>query len=126
VTGATIHVHDLLVVGLPAIILVATRMSGFLALGWVSTRIARATDNVRKYIGFGLMPQAGLALALALLFVKTFPKLGAGAAALVFGGVAINEMLAPVLYRYALVKAGEAGQASRVEAREPVHASAAH
>ncbi|HEX6546114.1 MAG TPA: cation:proton antiporter, partial [Bryobacteraceae bacterium] len=74
VTGATIHVHDLLVVGLPAIILVATRMSGFLALGWVSTRIARATDNVRKYIGFGLMPQAGLALALALLFVKTFPK----------------------------------------------------
>ena len=68
----------------------------------------------------------GLALALALLFVKTFPKLGAGAAALVFGGVAINEMLAPVLYRYALVKTGEAGQAKRVEAGEPVHASVGH
>ena len=126
VTGATIHVHDLLVVGLPAIVLVATRMSGFLALGWLSTRIARATDNVRKYIGFGLMPQAGLALALALLFVKTFPKLGAGAAALVFGGVAINEMVAPVLYRYALVKTGEAGKATHVEAEEPVQVSAGH
>lgn len=126
VTGATIHIHDLLILGLPAVVLVATRMSGFLALGWISTRIARATDNVRKYIGFGLMPQAGLALALALLFVKTFPKLGAGAAALVFGGVAINEMLAPVLYRYALVKTGEAWQAKRVGAGEPVHASAGH
>jgi Kef-type K+ transport system membrane component KefB len=126
VTGATIHIHDLLILGLPAIILVGIRMSGFLGLGWVSTRIARATDNVRKYIGLGLMPQAGLALALALLFVKTFPKLGAGAAALVFGCVAINEMLAPVLYRYALVKTGEAGQATRLPAEEPAQVTASN
>jgi Kef-type K+ transport system membrane component KefB len=124
VTGATIHIHDLLILGLPAIILVGTRMTGFLTLGWVSTRIARAADNVQKFIGFGLMPQAGLALALALLFVKTFPKLGAGAAALVFGGVAINEMVAPVLYRYALVKTGEVGQAGQVANEEAAQVTA--
>lgn len=113
VAGATVHIRDLLVVGIPALILVATRATGFATLGWVSTTVAEAPDHVRKYVGFGLMPQAGLALALALLFVKTFPQFGAAASALVFGAVAINEMLAPILYRFALVKTGEAGKATR-------------
>ena len=122
VTGATIHVHELLIVGVPALVLVSTRAAGFIGLGWVATTAAQATDSVRKYIGFGLMPQAGLALALALLFVKTFPRIGKGASALVFGGVAINEMLAPILYRFALVRTGEAGQAQRTEDKEAVPA----
>lgn len=120
VTGATIHIKELLVVGLPALALVSTRAAGFIGLGRVATSLAQATDNVRKYVGFGLTPQAGLALALALLFVKTFPSLGEGAAALVFGGVAINEMVAPILYRFALVRTGEAGQARRTHEEEAV------
>ena len=111
VTGATIHIRELMVVGIPAILLVLTRAGGFIGLGRIATRLANAPEVVRKYIGLGLMPQAGLALALALLFVKTFPEIGAAASALVFGGVAINEMIAPVLYRYALVESGEAGRA---------------
>ncbi len=109
VAGATVHIRELLVVGIPALVLVSTRASGFIGLGRVATTLADAPDTVKKYIGFGLMPQAGLALALALLFVKTFPRIGAQASALIFGGVAINEMIAPVLYRFALVRSGEAG-----------------
>ncbi len=111
VTGAAVHVRDLMVVGIPAIVLVLTRAAGFLGLGKIATSLADSPGAVKQYIGFGLMPQAGLALALAILFVKTFPSMGEAAAALVFGGVAINEMIAPVLYRYALVKTGEAGKA---------------
>lgn len=111
VTGATIHIRELLVVGVPALILILVRATGFIGLGRVATTIAKAPDTVRNYVGFGLMPQAGLALALALLFVKTFPRIGGEASALVFGAVAINEMLAPVLYRFALVRSGEAGRA---------------
>jgi Kef-type K+ transport system membrane component KefB len=122
VTGATIHIRELIVVGLPALVLVCTRAAGFIGLGWVATTMAEANDNVRKYVGLGLMPQAGLALALALLFVKTFPSIGEGASALVFGGVAINEMIAPILYRFALVRTGEAGQAQSTHAAEPVPA----
>ncbi|MBV8073696.1 MAG: cation:proton antiporter [Acidobacteriaceae bacterium] len=116
VTGATIHIRELLVVGVPAILLILTRACGFIGLGRIATTLANAPETVRSYIGFGLMPQAGLALALALLFVKTFPTIGAEASALVFGGVAINEMVAPVLYRFALVKTGEAGVAERMKA----------
>jgi Kef-type K+ transport system membrane component KefB len=124
ITGATVHIHELVVLGIPAVILVAARAAGFFGLGWAATRVAGSSAPVQKYIGFGLMPQAGLALALALLFVKTFPTLGAAAAALVFGGVAINEMLAPVLYRFALVRSGEAGKAARGPIGEPTAAAA--
>ncbi len=113
VTGATIHLRELLVVWAPAVLFVLVRAGGFLGLGWLSSRLAGAPDSVRKYAGFGLMPQAGLALALALLFVRTFPNFGAEAAALILGAVAINEMVAPVLYRFALVRSGEAGQGLR-------------
>ena len=114
VTGATVHIRELVVVGIPALILVSTRAAGFIGLGRLATTIVGAPEHVRTHIGLGLMPQAGLALALALLFVKTFPTIGAEASALVFGGVAINEMVAPVLYRWALVRTGEANKVEAV------------
>jgi Kef-type K+ transport system membrane component KefB len=119
VTGANVHIRELVVVGGAAVVLVLTRAFGFLGLGRLATTLAKTPDNVKKYIGFGLMPQAGLALALALLFVQTFPKIGVEASALVFGGVAINEMIAPILYRFALVRSGEAGATETVPLNEP-------
>jgi Kef-type K+ transport system membrane component KefB len=126
VAGATVHIRELSVVWISAVTIVLTRAVGFTTLGWVATTLAKAEDNVRKYVGFGLMPQAGLALALALLFVKTFPTYGAEASALVFGTVAINELIAPVLYRFALVKSGEAGKSERAKLGEAVSTQAVH
>ena len=65
---------------------------------------------VQRYAGFGLLPQAGLALALSMLFGKTFPEFGTEAGALTLGVVAINELVAPALYRFALIRSGEAGR----------------
>ena len=115
VTGSTIHIEQLLIVGVPALIFVGVRASGFLAGNWIATTIADAPETVRKYAGFGLLPQAGLALALALLFVRIFPQFGAGASALVLSIVAINEIAAPVLYRFALIRSGETKQAKAPE-----------
>ncbi|MEO7144588.1 MAG: cation:proton antiporter [Bryobacteraceae bacterium] len=88
VTGATIHLNELALVAAPAVIFVAARATGFLAGATLAGWLAHAPDAVRKYAGLGLTPQAGLALALALLFVRTFPNFGAGAAALVRSGEA--------------------------------------
>lgn len=110
VAGATLHVHALLVVGVPATIFVLVRAAGFLAGTRVAAQLAGAPAVVGRYAGFGLLPQAGLALALALLFARTFPEFGAGASALVFAVVALNEIVAPIAYRVALVRSGEAGR----------------
>jgi Kef-type K+ transport system membrane component KefB len=115
VAGAGIHITALAAVGVPAAIFVATRASGLYLGSWLGCRLAGTSDVVRRYAGVGLMPQAGLALALALLFQRAFPQLGDQAAALVFGIVAVNELLAPVLLRIALVRSGEAGQRRHAE-----------
>jgi len=109
--GASIHLDVLAVVGIPAVIFVGVRAVSYLATSRLAATIAGADPVVRRYVGFGLLPQAGLALALGLLMVKTFPAVGQAAGTLVLGVVAINEMVMPILYRFALIRAGESGRA---------------
>ena len=96
-------------VGVPALAFVLVRAAGFLGGARIATRLAGAPEVVQRWVGFGLLPQAGLALALSMLFARTFPEFGAEAGAMMLGVVALNELVAPVLYRWALVKSGEAG-----------------
>jgi len=110
VAGATIHLDVLAVVGLPAMVLLVVRGAGFVFGTRLAGRIAGSPQVVRRYAGFGLLPQAGLALALALLFTRSFPQFGTEASALVFGIVGLNELIAPILYRWALVRSGESGK----------------
>lgn len=110
VSGATIHLDALQQMGLTAALFVLIRGASFLLGTQAGARLAGSPDVVRRYAGFGLMPQAGLALALALLFARSFPSLGEEASAFVFGVVALNELIAPVLYRRALIKSGESGR----------------
>jgi Kef-type K+ transport system membrane component KefB len=108
--GANLHLDVLAVVGGPALLFVLVRGVGLLFGSASGARAAAAPPSVRRFAGFGLLPQAGLALALAMIFAKTFPEFGAQAGALTLGVVAINELVAPALYRFALVRSGEAGQ----------------
>ena len=110
IAGAGVHLDSLAVMAIPASLVVMVRAAGYWTGTWVAGRIAEAPRIVSRLGGFGLMPQAGLALALAALFVQSFPSLGAGAGDLIFSVVAMNEMIAPVIFRLALLRSGEAGK----------------
>jgi len=110
IAGAGVHLHALALFVLPALLIVVVRASGFFVGTRVAARLAGSPDTVRRYGAFGLMPQAGLALALAALFRESFPMLGSDAGDLVFSVVALNEMIAPIAWRVAILKSGEAGQ----------------
>lgn len=109
VAGASIHLDVLASVGLVAAAIVLIRGMGLLVGSSIGARLAGADPMTRRYAGFGLLPQAGLAIALAILFTKAFPSFGEEASALVFGVIAINEIVAPVLFRHAIIKSGESG-----------------
>jgi Kef-type K+ transport system membrane component KefB len=108
VAGATLHIDALGQVWLPATLMVAVRGVGLLVGARLGARLAGAPVAVQRYAGFGLLPQAGLALALSLMFQRTFPEFGAEAGALTLSIVALNELIAPVAYRFALIHSGEA------------------
>ena len=106
---------DLLYKALIPVILIALARAGSF---YVGAKIAcvrtHAAPIVTKYAWFGLLPQSGLALALALLIEKTFGELGKSAAVIVFGVVGVNEMISPVLLRLVIMRSGEAGKRAAV------------
>lgn len=117
--GATIHLDLLVQLGVPAAAVVLARAAGFF-LGTKAATLGKDVDPmVARWTWAGLLPQAGLALALALLIRRSFPELGDAMSALCFAVVAINEMLMPVVMRHALVASGESGRRAERELFAP-------
>ncbi len=94
--------------GIIALILFGVRFVGKYFGAVIGARISHASDTVKKYLGFALVPQAGVALGLALLAKNIFPTLGDILFNVVLISVIINEIVAPPLTKYAIFKAGEA------------------
>jgi Kef-type K+ transport system membrane component KefB len=118
VAGAALRLDVLFAVAVPAGVLVAVRAAAV----WLGSRIAArrsgADRAVRNWAFTAYLPQAGLALALPLMFPKVLPGIAEGPAALVLGIVGINQVLMPPLLRLALLRTGEAGRAESVAASD--------
>jgi Kef-type K+ transport system membrane component KefB len=97
--------------GILALLIVATRFSGKYFGSRIGSKISRAPEPIKKYLGLALLPKAGVTLGLALLAQENFPVFGD----LIFNGVLasviINELVAPPLTKYAITRAGEAERA---------------
>jgi Kef-type K+ transport system membrane component KefB len=124
--GATLRTDALAVIWLPATLIAGVRAFGLLAGARLGARLTGAPQAVQRYAGFGLLPQAGLAQALAILFNRMFPEFADEAGTLVISVVTLNVIFSPVAYRFALVRAGEVGKdAGRTSWPEPIDAEKA-
>lgn len=80
------------------------------------TRLAGAQPNTQRYAWMGFISQAGLALGMAGIIQRTYPgPLGDSLYSLLVAGVALNEMIGPVLLQWGLSLAGETGKATEEE-----------
>ncbi len=93
-----------------ALLIIIGRFSGKLFGSRLGALLSGAPSQVRKYLGLGLLPKAGVTLGLILLAVENpaFARFGEVMVNGVLGSVVINELIAPPLVKYALFKAGEA------------------
>jgi Kef-type K+ transport system membrane component KefB len=112
--GGKIELGLLVEAALPIALIALTRAGVFYAGTKLACVRAGAPPVVSKYAWFGLVPQSGLALALALLVRDTFPTFGPSAALVVFGVVGVNEVISPVVLRVMLARSGEAGRRAAV------------
>jgi len=78
----------------------------FVTSRWAS-RVAQDPPVIQRWGWSSLVSQAGLTLGLSVVIVRTFPEFGEGFRSLVIATVALNEMIGPVLFKYALDRAGE-------------------
>ena len=105
--GASLDLSVLGRAGLALVVYVVMRVVG-MALGcWCGARAVGADPAVQRWMGMALLPQAGVALGMALVAARRFPEVGNSLLALVIATTAFFELVGPVLARYALSRAGE-------------------
>ncbi|UCC23558.1 MAG: cation:proton antiporter [Planctomycetota bacterium] len=86
------------------------RVGGKVAGSWFGARYSGAPTVVRKYLGICLLPQAGVAIGLAILAGQQFGAgLGKTIIMIVMMGTFLMEIFGPMLVKLGIKRAGEVG-----------------
>lgn len=121
--GAEIHFHEFFAVAPYALALAVTRATGLFLGVRLLGGPSGADVRTRAYVPFGMLPQAGIAIALATAVKTTFPTWGPAASTLMLGTIVVNELIGPVIFRIAVSRSGEANQRHDLPlAEHPAHA----
>ncbi len=121
--GANLHVGALSSLGLIGVIYAITRSIGLIFGSRLGGILGGVENKIKKYLGLGILSQAGVAIGLALIVKKEFHGLGKivesstgltigdqiGATVLTTITVTciFFELIGPILTKYGLKKAGE-------------------
>jgi len=124
--GTHIAPGGLAAAGWAVILLPAARAFGIRVGTSVANRKSGLEPQARKAIWKGLIGQAGMTLALAQLVKVTFPTFGAKVQVIVLGMIAMHELFGPVLFRRAIITAGEEGAADLESAQDGPAPAMAH
>lgn len=103
--GATLEVSALKQVGLVAGVFVLARIAGKTMGAAIGARLSGAGPAVRRWMGVSLLPQAGVAIGMALLAAERFPQYQDMILTVVIGTTVVFELAGPVATRYALEQA---------------------
>ena len=96
---------------------IASRSAGKYFGAGISARMTHCDPNIVKYLGITLLPQAGVALGMAIKAVELGPD-GAIVRNITLFAVLIYEIVGPFLTKIALTKAGDIKEEGRTSARE--------
>jgi len=105
--GASLHTQSLLRIGLTGLAYIIFRFIGRLVGAWVGSAISRADRAMRRWMGMALLPQAGVAMGMALVAVQRRPDLEEIVLPIVIASTVLFEVIGPVLTRIGLLRAGE-------------------
>ena len=112
--GANLQLALLPALGLVGVVYIAGRSAGLMGGAWFGAVVGRSEPKIRKYLGMGILSQAGVAIGLALVvkqILAPFGSWGAELGALVITTITatsiIFEIVGPILCKLGLQKAGE-------------------
>jgi Kef-type K+ transport system membrane component KefB len=88
--------------GLLGIVYVFARSAGLILGGHLGARIVGAPAIVQKHLGWCLLPQAGVALGLALLAAERLPEVGEQLLPLIIASTVVFEIVGPIITRHRL------------------------
>ncbi len=106
-SGASLEVHALLLIGVLVTSYLILRILGRLIGAWLGGIIIGADTKLRRWMGFALFPQAGVALGMALVAKQRYPLVAETILPVVIASTIFFELFGPIFTRQALSKWGE-------------------
>jgi Kef-type K+ transport system membrane component KefB len=114
IAGAHLNLGSLPSLGLLGLVYILARSAGKILGAGFGARIGKAPSNIRKYLGIGILSQAGVAIGLSIAVAQQFSQMGVHASEIgtatittVTATCIIFEIIGPIMAKYALKKAGE-------------------
>ena len=109
-SGADLNLSVLPSIGLVGVIYVLVRCIGKVAGAFIGAKVCGASESIQKYLGFALIPQAGMAIGLTVIAKDVLPSHAESIRAVILCAILIYEFVGPSLSKWALKKAGEIAQ----------------
>jgi Kef-type K+ transport system membrane component KefB len=109
--GASISLQAVAAIWPLAIGITLVRALGIWGGSYLGARLTGASVDERRSTWMGLIAQAGVAIGLVVVIAENYPERGAQMQTLILAVIAINQLIGPILGRFALVRAGEVGAA---------------
>lgn len=101
------------------VVYIVVRCAGKYFGAGLSSSIMKCPENVRKYLGVTLFPQAGVALGMVVSAQSLGSEMGGMIRNIILFSVLVYEVAGPMMTRIALTKAGE------IETKQPEHVNRA-
>lgn len=105
--GASLELFSLRNLGIIAGVYFIMRPLGEWIGAYLGAIVSGSSRLVRNYLGFALVPQAGVALGMALLCKSIFPEAGIIVLNVIIATTVVFEIIGPFFTRFALSKADE-------------------
>lgn len=105
--GASLELGQLSTIGLLGAVYVVLRVAARIIGGLLGGPLAGVTLREGWLTGLALMPQAGVAIGMALVAAERFPELGQEILTITIATTVAFELLGPMLTQYALAQAAE-------------------
>jgi len=106
--GANLEIALLQGVWIFGLAFIILRSSGKIIGAYLGGYLSKAEHKIRKYLGWGLLPQAGVAIGLALIVKEEFPQVGNILFPTIIATTVFYEIAGPIFTKYALIASKEA------------------
>ena len=105
--GANLELDIVPRIGVMGLLYIVFRVAGKILGVKLGAWISGAGPNIGSYLGWGLVPQAGVALGVALSAKALYPEYGDIIFTTITATTVIYELIGPLFAKYGLQKAGE-------------------
>lgn len=106
-SGMNLDIGALTSLGIVGIAYFLIRIIGKFAGSYIGGVVTSASDEVGKYLGLGLIPQAGVAIGLAFLGQRTLPpEVGDRLLTIILASSVLYELIGPLSGKLALIYSG--------------------